>query len=242
MRRWVFILLLFLISGWNWKTHQAIADSFFYSLPESLQNEINRTALEEGSITPDKVFKDFKNHGYPFSKEKADEWLEKAKQHRANAEFNEASYALGIVTHYISDSFAAPHSISGEPYWLHTAYENQGSSVYLLITCLNQTQSLETSVEEGNTWDLWVETRENVIPQRAVQRAMAEVYGTLFLFVNAQCVTQATKIEEREFTITLKGYGSMLFAVMLILMLLKSLLKDLREQPLQPAKKSLKEA
>ena len=79
MKKFVFIILLFFfipsVISWNWNTHQNIAEKIYYSLPFEEQNNLNLSLIKEGSIAPDKDFKDNVLHHYPPSLNKSLYWL-----------------------------------------------------------------------------------------------------------------------------------------------------------------------
>ena len=124
---------LIFISGWNFQTHQDIVESVYYSLNNI--SYLNLTTLKYGAIVPDKVFRDHRLHSYPKSYINGLKWLNETKNALKNHDYNNASYAFGIATHYIADSFSAPHNIKGESSRLHAMYENQASVVYDYVNC-----------------------------------------------------------------------------------------------------------
>jgi len=202
------ILLIFLILttntfAWKWETHEDIAKNIYENLPGDIQNNLNLRLMQEGSIAPDKIFRDYTNHHYPPSYKKADYWLNKTKELYANEDYDKASYALGVASHYISDSFSAPHYIKKEPPNSHEEYEKQGITKIKLMCSSSKlnTVSLENELklaaEEKTTWQTWLKTRDERIPQDAVKSAaIASVQQGLTAFwLNASCSNQVAQLD-----------------------------------------------
>jgi hypothetical protein len=170
--KWIFILVLLLVSGWNWETHTAFVDSVYYSLDEGRREQLSLELLEEGSIAPDKEFRDFVRHSYPHAIGQAELWLVEARDAVVRGDYDTASYAFGVVSHYVSDSFSSPHGVSGEEYFLHKAFEDQASVVYDVVACeefnVNVDKSILRGSYEGNYWDEWVTTRDERLVRNGV--------------------------------------------------------------------------
>ncbi len=95
---------------------------------EDLNNFINlfliyHEELLSGAIDPDIKFKDYKNHViyvwdnfWGGTHIKTKEWYQKFVQHLKNQEWKEATYALGVMSHYFTDSVQPMHTgqIEGE--------------------------------------------------------------------------------------------------------------------------------
>ena len=135
MRSFLFLFVLLLTSAWNWQTHPAFVESMYYQLSDEDQSNFNLTALQEGSLAPDRDFHDNRYHHYPPSYNLTLYWLQKARTSYAQGDFPEASYAFGVASHYVSDSFAAPHNIEKESSKDHSFYERQASERYMLVPC-----------------------------------------------------------------------------------------------------------
>jgi hypothetical protein len=161
-------------SAWTWSTHQSIADSVYYSLPNTMKSKLSLTAMKEGSIYPDKVLHDTKLHSYPASYNKAVYWLNKGTTAYKSKNYYTASKYYGIASHYISDTFSAPHCVSGEQSSLHTSYEKQAAK----LTPRQSTTSISllTSMKSGYTsgkydWDQWLKTKKSSYVQTDLNRA-----------------------------------------------------------------------
>lgn len=204
----LFIALLPSIAAWNWETHTALVDSVYYALDEGLREKLNLTEMEEGSVAPDKVFKDFRNHGFPRSLEEARAWKHKTEAFLAAGEYDHASYAFGVMSHYVSDSFSAPHTIAGEQYKLHQQYEQQGNNAYLPVKCVKERVALEdvcyTGSLQGKTWGAWVETRDERLPQAAVGDAGRYLLSLALDLFGSDCHNVRTRVEQQEWALERK--------------------------------------
>ncbi len=119
----IYLLICFTISSlvfapaadaWSWTTHSDIVDVVYNGLPPEVQKNLNLQTMKDASNEPDEVFKDYTLHNYPNSYGKAKSWLDKGKAAYDKGDYNEASYDYGVASHYISDSFSAPHCVSKE--------------------------------------------------------------------------------------------------------------------------------
>ncbi len=246
------VLLLSLpVSAWNWETHQALTEAFYYSVDATTQQRLNLTALQEGSVAPDKVFRDFRRHSYPYSLERALYWLDEMKK---TNDVREQSYAFGVATHYIADSFSAPHNVAGERYRDHAQYEDQASEDYVYVACANRpydlAEELGAATEESETWQTWLRTKNKSYPFRAVADAMDLVYAVGLREFSASCGNLTTIVERRGWVAGLFvgrsaidffvffGCGVLIVAVLLSL---KKDLKDCAEQLDEPVDDTLEE-
>lgn len=199
MQKFIFFCLaLLVISAWNWETHPAFVETIYYSLDDTARDSFNLTALQEGSLAPDKDFHDNRYHHYPPSYNLTLYWLQKARNAYRQGLFNEASYAFGVASHYVSDSFAAPHNIEKESSRDHGFYENQGSAQYRVVLCpeafhlveINRTLSDATAT--GKTWQSWLQTKETTYPETAVAAAMDPLYHLFWQTFNVTCLRKET--------------------------------------------------
>lgn len=174
------ILMVFAISvtssyAWNWDTHQAIVDKLYSDMPRDLQIKLNLSLMEEGSIAPDKVLHNNIFHHYPPSYNLALVAINEG------VDWNDISYNFGIATHYISDSFSAPHYITKEPYNLHSEFEKQVGKYISKIDCNDYNIDLKTGLENGSLnykdWGDWLLTKDKTIPEKEVDSAMKVVYS-----------------------------------------------------------------
>ena len=136
----IFIILSlssqFLAKAWDWDTHKWIA--------EKICNDFNCQCLseiKEGSIIPDRDFKDFRNHVYynpntckpsPYytcpsyfndaALRETNYWLNKAK----DASSCERWKYIGIASHYFFDSKVIWHQVINESYYgCHKPFEDK---------------------------------------------------------------------------------------------------------------------
>lgn len=172
----VFILLMVLIlatapsaEAWTWKTHADVAEVVYYGLPLEVQGNLNLEIMRNASNEPDEVFKDFRHNSYPKSYDKAISWLDKGKLAYDRGDYAEASFDYGVATHYISDSFAAPHCVSKEKSSDHSRYENRAKKLTPIAT-YNNSLDLNTWMENGynqggKDWTVWLDTGDTAIIQ-----------------------------------------------------------------------------
>ena len=125
----VSILFSPVADAWTWSTHSKIVDTTYNSLPSSIQSKLSLTALRDGSNDPDQVFHDYRDHSYPYSYNKAVYYLNQGSAYYKQKKYALASKSFGIASHYISDTFSAPHCVSGESSSKHASYENQASKL-----------------------------------------------------------------------------------------------------------------
>ncbi|HWQ20763.1 MAG TPA: zinc dependent phospholipase C family protein [Methanotrichaceae archaeon] len=120
-------LTIGLSSAWNSghdKTHELIAAKLYSDMPDNIKKNLDLSEMKAGADYPDKLDAgDKRRHAYPLSVDYAEKNLKKAisDYHDArNAKtpqdrkkyYREESFHLGMATHYIADTFAAPHTMS----------------------------------------------------------------------------------------------------------------------------------
>ncbi|MBS3108295.1 zinc dependent phospholipase C family protein [Candidatus Woesearchaeota archaeon] len=197
------IILLFvfaLLSGWNSELHKGAVDAVYYSMPYEVRKELNLSYMEYGSVAPDKKFKDFTNHKYPYSYEKSKKWLEYAKTAYGKKEFNNASYSFGVASHYILDSYSAPHYVVHENYKMHETFEN--SSFEFNLECKDYGLTLDYlnyKDNGGKDWADWVETKNSNIQKEALEKGMKMVYSQGLRAFNFNCYEKRTALEDYDF-------------------------------------------
>jgi Zinc dependent phospholipase C len=160
--------------AWNWNAHSKIVDSTYNSLPSSVQSKLSLSYMEDGSNDPDQVFHDFRDHSYPFSYTKAVYYLNKGASYYKQKKYYLASISFGIASHYISDTFSAPHCVSGELYSEHASYEYQANKLTPHITKVNG--NLKTLLYNGyitgkSDWKSWMLTHSSSYPQKDMNMA-----------------------------------------------------------------------
>lgn len=179
-------------NAWKWNTHENMIEYIYLNLPLEKQQELNLTKLKEGSITPDKYFKDFKKHHYPPSLEESKKWLNNN---------TDISLNIGIASHYISDSFAAPHNIVGEEYKDHDKFEGQVNYYTSSMGCKDygfKLEELRIATQTSKDWNFWLKNKDKKLPQKGVDQSTEFLFSIILNKLNTTCITK-TKIEEIPF-------------------------------------------
>lgn len=185
------ILMIFMVvsfvfmptsSAWTWKTHSDIADSIYYKMPHNVQKKLSLSAMRDGSNDPDEKFHDFRSHSYPYSYTRATNWLNKGKYYYRTGKYKQASYCFGVASHYISDTFSAPHCVSGESSSAHTKYENQAKSLKPVITY--RSGSLNTLMKNGysqgkTSWKNWSKKKNRAYVQYNLNNGASASYTAI---------------------------------------------------------------
>ena len=169
-------------SAWNWNTHQEIVESNYNSLPSDIKQNLNLDAMKDGSDDPDFKFFDFKYHSYPDSYKKSEEWLNRGQYYYKTGDYYYASYCYGVASHYITDSFSAPHcaGVSGPN---HTLYEAKAS--FLRPEMIQSNDNLNSALIEGNlkgktNWNDWLKIKNDSYIQNDMNRATVASYNAIY--------------------------------------------------------------
>lgn len=192
-----FILAVLLILGWNWNTHKGVVRSSFNQFPDELKSKLSLPLMEDGSLRPDKDFKDFTNHSYPKSIKAINYWFNISKNAYLNRDYKEASISFGIASHYLSDSLAAPHSVSNEDYEDHKQYEDQ-ALVEFKVKCSDINLEVEISnyyQEKKLEWAEWLKNKDAKYPEESSSEAANLVYSAGLQLFEIKC---ENKIEEKK--------------------------------------------
>jgi len=205
----IFLLLILLILAipqilaWDWENHKAIVDKLYYSIPYETQVKLDLEQLEIGSIAPDKDFHDNRLHHYPPSYNKTLFWLNQTKYYLSIGDYNNASYSFGVVTHYISDSFVAPHYVSGEEPKLHTKFEHQASTIK--TKCKKRSYDLDEELKEATLnekdWGIWLKNQTNILPQKELEQAIEFIFPIFLETFSTTCEERTTKINQEKFNL-----------------------------------------
>jgi hypothetical protein len=175
--------------AWSWKTHSDVVDFVYYKLPPEVQKNLNLKIMENGSNEPDEVFKDFTTHSYPKSYQKAKTWLDKGKLAYDRGDYDEASYDYGVASHYISDTYSAPHCVSKEDSADHTKYEDQAKN---LKPVANTTSGdLEAMLKEGYSqggisWNQWLQTKDTALIQTNLNNGASAALSAVNTSINSK--------------------------------------------------------
>jgi hypothetical protein len=205
----LFLLLISSVDAWNFKGHQSIVEIVYYASDFKLQEKLNLTLLKEGAIVPDHVFHDVRLHHYPPSYNLAEKWLNSAKEEYDNKNYNNASYSFGVASHYISDSFIAPHYISREPGSLHSEFETQAiknfnEKIKCYKTKINLNETLFNGTKNKDDWILWTLSKNETIPKREYLHALNATFPIFLEIFNSTCNNFHTEIIKQKFHLNFK--------------------------------------
>lgn len=167
---------------WPWPGHASVAEAVFKQLSDDLKKNLDIKKMKDGSNDPDEKFKDTRNHSYPNSYKKAIEWLGKGKKQYDQKNYEDASYSFGVATHYISDTFAAPHCVSKESSKDHHNYEIVADDITPNINYVSG--DLDTMMKNGveigkKDWKNWIKTKDKSIVQQGVDRGASVAYSAI---------------------------------------------------------------
>ena len=174
------------VTAWDWITHEEIVESNYYSLPGDIQHNLNLDLMKKGSMTPDFVFFDFKYHSYPNSYGKAVYWLNKGGFYYKNSDFYYASYCYGVASHYITDSFSAPHA-AGVTGLQHIIYEAKAS--FIKPEVVEVTGNLNSTMYNGDlngekSWKIWIKNKNDSLIQNDLDHATGASYNAILDSLN----------------------------------------------------------
>ena len=195
-QRFLKILAIFLLSvpllispatAWSFESHQAIVSKAYYLLPQTAQKNLNLDEMKKGSLAPDVTFHDYTRHEYSASVALAQNWLNKGKKAYKSKNYNYASYCFGVASHYIADTFSAPHCIKGESAAQHKAYEIQARGMTPSIRYMSGSLKniLYNGYKQGNKdWRLWIKgSRSPSISQRDLNNAGSAAYSMIKRYI-----------------------------------------------------------
>jgi hypothetical protein len=174
--------------AWTWSTHSSIVDSTYYSLPNSIHSKLSLSAMRDGSNDPDQIFHDYRDHSYPYSYNKAIYYLNQGSSYYKQKKYYLASKSFGIASHYISDTFSAPHCVSGESSSQHQAYENQASKLKPHVTAVNGNLKLlmyQGYTSEKSDWTKWQKTHSTSYTQKDLNRAASITFMAINNSINS---------------------------------------------------------
>jgi hypothetical protein len=164
--------------AWTSVTHDDIVDEVYSSLPLDAQHNLNLEIMRSASDDPDFKFFDYRYHHYPASYAKADYWLVQGQLSYEAGDYEQASYSFGVASHYISDSFDAPHCLSGTTGY-HTLYELQATALNPHITF--KSGNLKSLMANGHikgeySWNSWMTSRNPSYVQADLNRATSACF------------------------------------------------------------------
>ncbi|MEG3225360.1 MAG: hypothetical protein BME94_07580 [Methanobacteriales archaeon Met13] len=164
--------------AWSGQTHLDIVDLVYYSLSDDVQQNLSLEKMRDGSDDPDYKFFDFSYHRYPASYQKANYWLDRGEGAYKNGDYNQASYSFGVASHYIADSFSAPHC-AGRTGFYHFLYEVQGTllSPQIIYKSGNLKSLLANGQLNGEySWNSWMMSRSESYVQNDLNQAASASY------------------------------------------------------------------
>ncbi len=155
--------------AWKWTTHSKIVDKAYSVYPSSIKSHLSLSAMRDGSNDPDEIYHDYRCHSYPYSLTKANYYLSKGNEYYRAGNYYTASKCFGVASHYISDTYSAPHCVSGETSYMHTKYETQGGYLTPRITSV---YSMYSGYIGGKSdWNSWMRTKSPTIVQKDLDKA-----------------------------------------------------------------------
>lgn len=169
-------------AAWSINNHHEIVDKIYYNLPSDVQKKLNLDAMRDGSDDPDTKFFDFEDHHYPASNQKATYWLDRGKYYYGQGNYTYASYCFGVATHYISDTFSAPHSESDSSSSNHALYELRAAFFTSHITYLNgdlNTIMYEGYMEGKDDWKNWQKNGDDVYIRKDLDKGASASYTAI---------------------------------------------------------------
>lgn len=175
------ILILPSADAWKGVTHKNVADQIYKAMPSNIKSKLNITMMEGGSLDPDRKFKDFPNHIFPGSYKKAAYWLERGRNDFKSKNYKNASYCFGVASHYISDTFSAPHCVSKEG-TLHGKYEQQAASLTPVIKYISGSlnKTMTNGYQQGKSdWNNWVKNRTTSLVQKHLNSGASAAYSAI---------------------------------------------------------------
>lgn len=95
--------------------YSSIIDSVYNSnrLDKEVKKNLDLESMIKG-VNPDGKFYNFELHQYSLSWSEAKKWLDKAKCHYIQEDYEPASYCFGVASHFITDTLSAPHCTNKE--------------------------------------------------------------------------------------------------------------------------------
>ncbi|MBI5680210.1 MAG: zinc dependent phospholipase C family protein [Methanobacterium sp.] len=171
------------VSAWNWNTHEEIVAINYYSLPPDIQQNLDLSAMKDGAEAPDFKFFDFSNHRYPNSYNKASYWLNQGQYYYKTGDYHYASYCYGVASHYITDSFCAPHCGTNDNKLYHVLYEAEAS--FSTPQYIQSTDDLSSSLYNGRvngeiSWNDWMQTKNRSNIQKPLNQATSTSYTAIY--------------------------------------------------------------
>ena len=196
------VLVLFLSPlsfGWSGEVHKQFVQEIYFHIDSAERQLLNLSLLEEGAVAPDRDFHDYNRHHYPPSLNLSLFWLEEAHRAYILHDYNNASYSFGVASHYIDDSFVAPHYISGELSSDHSRFESNIAPFF--VSCHSTFVEVESTLLQASRhkedWQIWMATRDPKIPAQAAKEALWALYPIALTTFNTSCGNSKTVFKKR---------------------------------------------
>lgn len=164
---------------WCWPGHAAMIKVIYNALPDKLKRNLDLDAMIDGSNDPDEKFRDTAMHNYPKSYKKAVEWIDQGKLNYETGNYKRASYCFGIASHYITDTFAAPHCVSKESGKDHHNFEiiNDDYTPTIQVVTGDLDTLMQKGVEQGKEdWKNWKITKDPSIAHSEADMGASVTY------------------------------------------------------------------
>ncbi len=171
-----------IILKWGWPAHASVIEVVYNALPEKFKKKLVLEAMKDGSNDPDEKFHDTASHHYPASYKKATKWLEDGKLNYQTENYKRASYCLGVASHYISDTFSAPHCVSGEPGKEHHNFEiiNDNYTPIAKYIPGDLDSLMQIGVKQGiDDWKNWKKSNDKSIPHCEADMGASVAYSII---------------------------------------------------------------
>jgi hypothetical protein len=158
--------------------HQDVVDAVFNSLPSEIRDNLKLDVMKESSDDPDQIFKDMVKHHYPPSYKEATKWLDKGKASYEQKDYKQASYCFGVASHYITDSFMAPHCVDHEPSNDHHKFEKKMENITPNAQYLDgylESLMIQGVAQGQKDWKKWQSNKndESILQEEANMAASA---------------------------------------------------------------------
>jgi hypothetical protein len=149
---------------WAWPGHASVIEVVYGALPDKVKKNLDLEKMKDGSNDPDQKFKDTSTHHYPSSYKRAVKWLDEGKTSYAEKDYERASYCFGVASHYISDTFSAPHCVSHEKDKDHHNFEITADDLMPQISPVKG--DLDTLMKDGVIqgqldWKRWMKNKKD---------------------------------------------------------------------------------
>lgn len=167
---------------WCKPGHASVAEVIYNAFPKNIKTNLDVEAMIDGSNDPDEKFKDTATHHYPASYKRAIKWLNDGKLNYDSKNYKRSSYCFGVASHYISDTFSAPHCVKGEPNKVHHKFEIVDDDYTPNVEFISG--DLETLMKKGNEqgkidWKNWEKTKNPSIPHTEADIGASVAYSAI---------------------------------------------------------------